>query len=174
MGSTVYLAPLAFYEEEVLNALSGLIRGTFGARVETLSLEIDLAAAYSATRNQYSADKIMKALVENAPEDGKLLAVLDVDIFVPIFTFIFGEAQLNGRVAMVSTWRLRPEIHGGSPDRGLFMERLFKESLHELGHAFGLKHCYNPGCVMNFSPTVDHVDEKTFRFCPRCTALLKR
>ena len=170
----VYLAPLVFYEEELLNALSGLIRGTFGTRVERLQLKIDLAAAYSTTRNQYSADKVMKTLLEVAPDTGKLLAVLDVDIFVPIFTFIFGEAQLNGHVALVSTWRLRPETQGGPPDRGLFMERVFKESIHELGHAFGLKHCYNPGCVMNFSPTVEHVDEKNFGFCAHCERMLRR
>ena len=171
--ATVYLAPLAFYEEDVLTALSGLIQGTFRVEVKRLHLDMDISTAYSTSRNQYSADKLMRALVDMAPDDGKLLAILDVDIFVPIFTFIFGQAQLNGNVAMLSTWRLRPETHGAEMDRNLFLERLFKEALHELGHAFGLKHCYNPGCVMNFSPTVDHVDEKTFKFCPRCSAFLR-
>jgi len=167
-ANKVYLAAVAYYDHQVLEALESLITGVFGVQVEGIDLKLDLANTYSPARQQYSADKVMMQSIELAPKDGKVLVMVDVDLFVPIFTFIFGQAQLAGHVALLSTWRLRPEYHGGAHDKRLFMERLFKEALHELGHAFGLKHCYNPGCVMNFSPTVEHVDEKTFKFCPTC------
>jgi len=169
----VYLASAAHYDELLLDALSGLIAATFRVEVERSDFRPDLAVTYSPSRHQYSADKLMLQIIDNAPEDGKILTMVDVDIFVPIFTFIFGEAQLGGQVALLSTWRLRPESQGRPPNRGLFMERLFKEAMHELGHAFGLKHCYDPGCVMNFSPTVEHVDEKSFKFCPACERNLR-
>ncbi len=165
----VYLAPAAHYGDALLDALDGLVSGTFNVQVERMSPKLDLAAAYSTSRHQYSAENLMAQLVNIAPGDGKILAMVDVDIFVPIFTFIFGEAQLGGKAALLSTWRLRPEVYGEAHDKALFMERVFKEAMHELGHAFGLKHCYTPGCVMNFSPTIDHVDEKGFKFCPVCT-----
>lgn len=169
----VYLAPAAHYDDHVLDALSGLVNGVFRVNVETIDLKLDLASTYSPSRHQYSADKLMMQIIERTPKDGKLLAMVDVDIFVPIFTFLFGEAQLAGSVALFSTWRLRPEYYDRATDNGLFMERLFKEAMHELGHAFGLKHCFNPGCVMNFSPTIEHVDEKSFRFCPACERHLR-
>jgi len=31
------------------------------------------------------------------------------------------------------------------------MQRVIKEAVHELGHAFGLTHCENSKCVMHFS-----------------------
>ena len=37
-------------------------------------------------------------LVSGPP--GKVLAVTDQDLFIPILTFVFGEAQLNGRAAV--------------------------------------------------------------------------
>jgi len=55
-----------------------------------------------------------------------------VDLYIPILTFVFGEAQLTDTGALVSTHRLRPEFYGMPQDPRLVQERLLKEAIHEL------------------------------------------
>jgi archaemetzincin len=122
-----------------------------------------------AGRNQHSSTKILKELLREVPEDaGKLLGITGVDLCIPILTYVFGEAQLGGTAAVVSLARLRQEFHGSVPDRPLFLERVRKESLHELGHTFGLIHCRSRDCVMHLSNTVVDVDAKGRNFCTYC------
>jgi archaemetzincin len=120
--------------------------------------------AYDARRKQWSTHRILAWLVHAAPP-GKVLAVTDQDLFIPILTFVFGEAQLGGRAAVVSTARLGEP---GLPDPRVALERLAKEAVHELGHCYGLVHCDSPGCVMGRSSTARDVDRKRGDFCPRC------
>ena len=120
--------------------------------------------AYDARRKQWSTSKILAWLGTVGPP-GKVLAVTDQDLFIPILTFVFGEAQLDGRAAVVSTARLGEP---GLPDPRVALERLAKESVHELGHCFGLVHCDGPGCVMGRSPNARDVDRKRGEFCSKC------
>jgi archaemetzincin len=96
-----------------------------------------------------------------------------VDLFIPVLTFVFGQAQLDGPGAVVSTYRLRSEFYGLPGDEGMLVERAIKECVHELGHSFGLVHCQDYGCVMHASSSVDEVDIKGADFCRRCGATLK-
>jgi archaemetzincin len=120
--------------------------------------------AYDPRRKQWSTSKIL-AWMATAGPPGKVLAVTDQDLFIPILTFVFGEAQLGGRAAVVSTARLGEP---GLPDPRVALERLAKEAVHELGHCYGLVHCDSPGCVMGRSSTARDVDRKRGEFCPRC------
>ena len=120
--------------------------------------------AYDARRKQWSSTRILSWLVRSAP-DGKVLGVTDVDLFIPILTFVFGEAQVGGRAAVVSTARL---AEPGLPDERIVLERLAKESVHEVGHVFGLLHCETPGCVMGRSSSVRDVDRKRGHLCAAC------
>ncbi|MFQ6039016.1 MAG: archemetzincin, partial [Candidatus Aminicenantales bacterium] len=70
--------------------------------------------------------------------------------------------------------RLRQEFYRLPEDRTLFLARCVKEAVHELGHAFGLRHCPNPRCVMHFSNSLLDTDKKTASFCQRCSRILKR
>jgi archaemetzincin len=123
--------------------------------------------AWDARRGQYETSVILKWLEARHADAAKVLGVTDVDLFIPILTFVFGEAQLGGRAAVVSTARLAP--HDGSREaKRLLAVRLRKEALHELGHAYGLVHCGTPGCVMGRSPGVVEIDNKGDSFCPDC------
>ncbi|MFB3855385.1 MAG: archaemetzincin family Zn-dependent metalloprotease [Vicinamibacterales bacterium] len=125
-------------------------------------------SAYDHRRQQYSSTRILKWLVENRPEAAhKVLGLTDVDLFIPILTFVFGEAQLNGAGALVSTARLRT---GGAAGNGLLTTRVAKECVHELGHTFGLLHCLDPQCVMARSVAVLNVDQKRLSPCRACLA----
>ena len=103
----------------------------------------------------------------NSTQD-KIIAVTDLDIFIPILTFVFGEAQLDGPAAVVSTFRLRPEYCGLPKDDGLVLQRLIKETIHELGHIFRTVHCQNPGCVLNASTYVEEIRSEERRVGKEC------
>ena len=64
----------------------------------------------------------------------RLLGITQLDLYIPILTFVFGEAQLGGASAVVSYHRLQQEFYGLPQDRDLLANRLLIESVHELGH----------------------------------------
>jgi archaemetzincin len=124
--------------------------------------------AVDARRKQHASGVILKWLLEEGPKGGKVLGITDRDLFIPILTYVFGEAQLGGRAAVVSVARLVEDVELFGPE--LLVERLAKEAVHEVGHAFGLVHCGEPGCVMGRSPAVREVDEKNAELCAECRA----
>jgi archaemetzincin len=112
---------------------------------------------------------ILAELLGRLPSpDAKLIAVTDVDLYIPVLTFVFGEAQLKGAVAVASSHRLHNSFYGLPEDDGLFLSRLEKEVVHELGHTFNLKHCENYSCVMHSSTYVEDIDLKKPEFCGEC------
>lgn len=131
------------------------------------------AESFEAHRNQYYSTKILKEMLGDVPPDTlKLLGVTAMDLCIPILTYVFGEAQLGGTAAVVSLARLRQEHYGLEPDRSLLLERLRRESLHELGHTFGLTHCPSRDCVMHLSNTVMDVDTRGREFCRGCQTVV--
>jgi archaemetzincin len=116
--------------------------------------------AWDARRGQHSSSRILVWLQERRPPGAaRVLGLTDADLFIPILTFVFGEAQLAGRTAVVSTARL-----ARSP------LRLQKEAIHELGHTFGLLHCRTARCAMGRSASLRDVDAKGSALCPDCHA----
>lgn len=137
---------------------------------------LDIDFAYDALRGQYHSTAILKRLRKtSATESWRLLGVTEADLFIPILTFVFGEAQLGPATtsaAVVSTHRLRQEYYGLPVDLPLLADRLLKEALHEIGHTLGLRHCADYRCVMSSSPSVENIDLKAAQFCPTCATLL--
>ncbi len=125
--------------------------------------------AFDERRNQHSSGEILKWLLPLAPLGGKMLGITDRDLFIPILTYVFGEAQLNGTAAVISTARLGDELGLFGPK--VVRERIAKEAVHELGHCYGLRHCQTPGCVMGRSASVREVDEKGMGLCADCRSL---
>ncbi len=135
------------------------------ARIERVFL--DLSQAYDPYRQQVHAGTVLR-MMDSIPLPGAIRAILitDVDLYERGLNFVFGEAKINGRDAVVSIYRLR------HPDPLVFRERILKEVNHELGHTFGLGHCPEPSCVMSFSNSVADVDRKSRHFCPDCRRAL--
>jgi archaemetzincin len=122
--------------------------------------------AYDARRGQHSSTRILAWLAGQHREGpGKVLGLTDVDLFIPVLTFVFGEAQLGGRVAVVSTARLSGP---GGAEAERLLPRLKKEAAHELGHTFGLLHCGQDSCVMSRSASLADVDAKGSLLCKDC------
>jgi len=127
--------------------------------------------AYDETRQQYNADIILNRIRNHTEKEknlDKILAITDCDIFTPQLSFIFGKAEYPGKIALISLHRLRQEFYGKNPNAELFLERSVKESVHELGHTLGLRHCPNPFCVMYFSNSIFETDRKQSLFCSKC------
>jgi len=127
--------------------------------------------AFNNARQQYRSDIILSRVHSYAEKDkalDRVLGTVNVDIFVPELNFVFGEAECPGKAALISLWRLRPEFYGKAPNKELFLERITKEAVHELGHSLGLRHCSNPFCVMYFSNSIFETDRKQSLFCNKC------
>jgi len=156
---------------EELRQRVGRVTGHF---VRSESLRIDLGRFYAPEREQYHATLLLAELLRHIPRaGGRIVGITAEDLFIPVLTFVFGQAQLGGPAAVVSTMRLHTEFYGLPTDERLLVDRAVKEVVHELGHGFGLVHCPDRSCVMSSSTYVEDVDLKGEAYCPSCTALLE-
>lgn len=170
-----FIAPVEFSNVSVLNSIIKNISRIFGEKVSLISLPLDAAPAFSKDRGQYfSTQLIAEALKLTKDYDGKVLMLVEFDLYVPVFTYVFGEAQLNGKHSIVSLCRLHEEFYSGKTNDKLLLERTQKEILHELGHNMGLIHCRNWDCVMHSSQGVEEIDIKGHFYCPACQETLSQ
>ncbi|MBW1786534.1 MAG: archaemetzincin family Zn-dependent metalloprotease [Deltaproteobacteria bacterium] len=174
MPKRIILCPIGFVEGDVLDRIARSIERRCGvAGIISAGME-NPAYAYDRGRGQYNSKLILKHLSECCPDDGLMfMGITHVDLFVPILKYVFGLAEIKGRCAVISTHRLRPEYYGESPDPPIFLARMEKTALHELGHCFGLTHCRDRRCVMYSSTHIEHTDLKKPDFCPTCLELFK-
>ena len=128
---------------------------------------------YHLPRNQYHSTRLLEYLLSE-DHDGafRVLGITTVDLYIPIFTFVFGEAQLDGKAAIISTFRPGGGADNLRPPRSTFLERLIILSLHELGHTFNLPHCRREGCLMGFAANLEILDQKNIELCEYCRILL--
>ncbi len=169
MDEKIYIAFINGHFPPFWKNLTTDLRRCLPCTFEHFVINVDLKLFYSMDRNQYHSTLLLAQLLKFLPEDGeKIVGVTDVDIFIPILTFLFGEAQLGGKGALVSTYRLNNDFYGLPTDDQLLYQRAMKEILHELGHTFGLIHCPDYECVMNSSTYVENIDLKRNRFCYTC------
>jgi archaemetzincin len=153
---------------ERLAPLGQALFRTFHLPVRVRAESVDAVSAWDAMRDQYYSSEILRLLQPFAAHGTRVLGVTSLDLFVPVLTFVFGEAQLEGQCALVSYHRLREEFYGLPEREPLLEERLVKEAVHELGHTYGLRHCLNWECVMASSHAVEILDVKGTEFCGGC------
>jgi archaemetzincin len=166
------LAPVGRIDPAFLDSLGARLLAELPfSRVEPAEA-VDPFAAHDPERGQFSSTALLRMLREAAPSGGKILGVTAEDLFVPVLTFVFGEADLGGTAAIFSLHRLRPEFYGIPAQEGLLADRAVKEALHEIGHTFGLTHCPQADCAMRASTNAGQVDLKPASFCPGCAAAI--
>ena len=154
------LKPFGEVPGEVLDDLEATLK-EFGT-VERLSPATIPSVWFDPQRQKFEANRFLEAL-QHEPFD-RVLGVTAVDLFAQEYHFVFGQARILGKPAVVSIARL------GKPGTEVLRGRLAKEAIHELGHTFGLVHCENRECVMWFSNTLEETDRKTPWFCRTCRA----
>ena len=169
----LYIAPVTFSNRILLDDIIKSLRKNFRKSVTEINLQIYTDSLYSSERKQYYSTGFIEQAIAMAPQiNGKILMLTELDIYVPVLTFLFGEAQLNGKISIVSVCRLHEEFYSGITNNELLFERTEKEVLHELGHNYGLIHCLDWDCVMHSSNSVEEVDIKGHTYCNICKSLL--
>lgn len=171
-GACVQLAPIGIFAPELLTAVADTVGRVFGLPCRTAPLLNGIDFAYDGDRKQYHSTAILERLTAQAPPDAlKILAITREDLFIPILTHVYGEAQLKGVSCVVSTHRLGEGISMVN-SRERYLERVAKEAAHELGHTFDLRHCKDAQCIMHYCRSIGDVDHKGSDLCRYCRVLL--
>jgi archaemetzincin len=165
---TILLVPVGEIDTKVIERLQADLSKTFGKKVSIGKGMPHPDDAFNKKRNQYLSTTILYSLMGQTEYAGygKILGIIDQDLYVPELNFVFGEA--SQKAAVISLTRLRQEFYRLPQDQNLFYKRALTEAVHELGHTYGLDHCRNPQCVMFFSNSLIDTDRKGFEFCPEC------
>ena len=165
----VHLLPVGKIEPSLLEDLRRDIPRCLGVSAEILPLELDPAPAYHVERQQYHSSELLQHMqTMTGPQRWRLIGITGVDLYIPILKYVFGEAQMGGPCAIVSFHRLRQEFYGLDRDDALLSQRLLKESIHELGHTFHLRHCQDYRCAMASAHAVEWIDLRESTFCESC------
>jgi len=165
----LHLLPIGNIEDGLLKDLSYALEDTFRVPCRPLTSRLDPEFAFHGERQQYHSSEILHRMQGFlSPDCWRMLGVVDLDLYIPILTFVFGEAQMGGPCAVVSGHRLRQEFYGLPPDPKLFRQRLIKEAVHELGHTLSLTHCDDYRCAMAASHAVEWIDLKESTLCSDC------
>ena len=165
----ILLVSFGVFEKSFLRHMAGDVEELFRLPVAHEANHFDLTDYYDPGRRQYDGNALLKML-DAMYDKGKhkTIGLFRVDLFIPILTYIFGQATLNGGTAIASLYRLRSEQYGMERNDELLYDRFLKVVVHELGHAFGLIHCRKPACVMRPATCVEDLDQKDSRFCAAC------
>jgi archaemetzincin len=171
----ITLISFGYFEKGLLEMIVNDVEREFSMPVKIREGYLALSEHYDLTRKQYNGNELLKVVDSQfAADAAKTLGLFNVDLFIPILTYIFGQAFLNGRSGIASIYRLSNERYGIKKDQTIFVDRIRKEVIHELGHTFGLIHCSNPSCVMRSSTYVEDIDQKEHLLCHKCHEELNR
>jgi archaemetzincin len=163
---TIVLVPLGPVDPGTLEYLKSALPVQFHAAVRVVEAMMVPGDTFDARRKQYNSSKILKHLFDaRGDPTQRLLGVTESDLFVPTLNFVFGEADPQQHIAVISLARLHEEFFRRKSDPALFHLRALKEAVHELGHSYGLIHCSNFRCVMFFSNSLADTDRKSSNFC---------
>jgi len=170
---TIIISPIGNFDTSILKSIAQELTRIFGYQVEISPLLQTLSFALDPERRQYHSTLILEKLAAVTPSHTiKVLAITSKDLFIPILTYVYGEAQLGGKTCIISTHRLSEGI---SPvhQKAIYYQRVVKEAVHEVGHTFNLRHCKNEDCIMHYCRSIKDVDSKSDQFCRYCDILTK-
>jgi archaemetzincin len=171
---SVGVMPLGNISEIALKVIEDHIAGCFKLTTQILPPMEPPAVAFDEKRLQYNAGIIIEAFESiHFGNHDKVIGILNKDLFIPIFTHVFGEARQGGKCGLVSLFRLMKNPDGSTPPESLIHERAAKVALHELGHLLDLLHCEHKKCLMHFSGGTDEVDEMSLDLCEYCSIYLQ-
>lgn len=165
----ITVIPLGTHPRDIaLDDLKSGIEQILPVHITIHPLPLDIDQALDPSRKQYHSTSVLALLLQAEFYSSRLLGITPFDLFVPVLTFVFGQAQVNNRAAVFSTFRMHNEFYGLPRSAEQLSGRCLKEALHELGHTYGLRHCFDRPCVMNSSTYVEDIDLKPADFCLPC------
>lgn len=168
------IAPVGEVPETPMKVIAAHISGYLNLNAEVIAPIETPNHAFDKNRFQYDAGKILfRFELMRFPDFEKIIAVFSDDLFIPIFSHVFGEARLGGKFALVSLFRLDKQPDGSTSPTAKVYERAAKVALHEIGHLFHLEHCDDNRCLMHFTGGLQSLDEISFYFCRYCSTYLQ-
>ena len=172
-AGNIVVSPIGEVDSALCDIVAEETGQSFGFPTCIVPVFAELDFAYDTERRQYHSTRILEKLADAAPpQTVKIIGIATVDLFIPILTHVYGEAQLGGTACIISTYRLR-ENPNPSQKRISVKERAIKEAIHELGHTFKLKHCPEHTCIMHYCRSIADVDRKTSGFCRHCKVMME-
>jgi len=163
------LIPLGAINELAAEVVAGHLQAILELTTDILPAQPLPENAFMAGRRQYDAVKIIEHLAALPSLRAPIcIGLTSSDLGTPILTYVYGESQLGGRVAVVSFYRLT------TAGKEMTLERLSKLSLHEVGHVMGLGHCWEQGCLMRSIRNIDQLDGLNMTFCDSCSYEVNR
>jgi archaemetzincin len=175
MDSKIRVVPINTVDAAFLARLAPCLEERFLASARAERSLVVPRSTLNATRGQLFASTLVAKVQRAHPDNGAVvLAITDFDLYKTSHRFVFGDADDAQSIAVVSIHRLRSEFYGEPADANLLFQRTLKECIHELGHTFGLKHCYNARCAMYYSNSIFETDNKMPHFCEICEHRLSR
>jgi archaemetzincin len=169
MDTDLRIVPINAIDTAFLQRLGLCLEERFLYRTSVERALVVPRSAVNSARGQMFVSTLTTKVLRQYPDDaGLLLAITDFDLYKTSHRFIFGDADEQRRTAIVSLHRLRSDFYGEDPDENVLFQRTLKECVHELGHAVGLKHCYNARCAMYYSNSIFETDNKMSHFCEVC------
>ena len=169
----IAISPIGNIDSSLTDSIGREVKRIFGYRTEVVPFFDQLDFALNFERQQYYSTMILEKLAAMASARAvKLLGITTVDLFIPILTYVYGEAQIGGVACIISTCRLSEGISSSGSGQRLH-DRAVKEALHELGHTFKLRHCPERSCIMHYCRSIQDVDRKSDHLCRHCHVLLE-
>lgn len=169
LKSKIVVVPLGEVDFMIVNRLANEVGPVFGRSVDILKGMKLPKEAYNVVRNQYYATVILSKLERlKANSREKVIGICEEDLYLPDERNVLGHCDLLAGTAVVSLYEFRMEFYGLPEDDKKVYPRLFKESVHQLGHLFDLSDCRNPKCVNYFSQIMVDIDNKGNKFCDIC------
>ncbi|MDZ4797374.1 MAG: hypothetical protein SGI92_04385 [Bryobacteraceae bacterium] len=155
--------------QEFMDEARASVADELGAPMTLVDTGFDSSFAFDAKRRQYNSGLLLHRMVEWCPPEADcVIGLIEEDLFIPMLSFVYGQAQVGGPCGLVAAARLRQEFYHMRGDATLFRRRARKEVLHEIGHTLTLVHCADPQCVMSLATGLPQVDRKSETYCPPC------
>ena len=170
------IVPLEIIDERIIHQLILKLEEIFKITADQISWDAISKHEKSdfKSRLKYRSTELVNYFSQNIPEEiNGILFITISDLYSPVFARYYGEAQLNGNVGIISTFYLNENLSEESQDSVIFLSRLKKAAVHEVGHLLGLTHCMDSNCVMNLSGKPSDIDIKSSSLCKKCSEVLR-
>lgn len=156
----ITIVPFENIKKEVIDTVKDAIIKTFNSKVNVYPKKLGLPHNLRKRGTQLNGEDFLPVINSLVEDYG--LGIVNHDLYVPKLNFIFGVAF--GKSCIIALARLKGD---------LFLKRIRKEAIHELGHCFGLSHCPKAECVMHFSNCLADTDYKKEEICDSCKRKLR-
>lgn len=162
MNDAIALVSIGGISEWVIGSIRDAARTAFGEEVTVIEEKGDWPD--QGGDRQSAASDVIRRLFPFRMSFERVLGVTNTDLSYPGVNHVFGLADPESRVSVISLSRFRTK--GAVPVK--IAGRAVKTAIHELGHTYGLSHCTDHRCVMFFSFNLADTDYKGHEFCRKC------